>query len=80
MFSGNLLRSARTLAGLNQAELASKANLPRQAVVRLEKYGANSVECRATTLLKVMAAWNDVGVIVKPDGVAIPPGRIIHAG
>lgn len=61
--SGNQLRAARALAGLDQKQLADLADVGINTVRNLEAAGAANVRGRTETLDAIVAALKSAGVI-----------------
>ncbi len=67
-----LIRSARTSAGLTQAELAKRLGTTQTAVARLERQGSNPT---VATLRKALGAAHhrlDLAAIPRPSSVDLP--------
>jgi transcriptional regulator with XRE-family HTH domain len=62
--SPRLIRAGRTLAGVDQAELADKAGVTRQAVSVVEKDEGHKMDPRRRKILEAMrlALENDYGI------------------
>jgi DNA-binding XRE family transcriptional regulator len=71
--TGHQIKSGRILCGLSQVELAEAADIPRQAMIRMEGYGPKPVISHNTTIASVLAALGS-------HGVALVPGGVIKAG
>lgn len=68
----SLIRSARTSAGLTQAEMAKRLGTTQTAVARLERPGSNPT---VATLRKALGAVNhrlDLTAIPRPSSVDLP--------
>ncbi|WP_072389501.1 helix-turn-helix transcriptional regulator [Hyphomicrobium sp. CS1BSMeth3] len=61
--SGNQIKAARALIGLEQAELAEKAGVSINTVRNMEAAGADVVRVRSDTLFRVQEALKAAGVI-----------------
>jgi len=70
--TGNQIRAARILAGIDQRELAKAADLPVQTISRMEASGATPIVSRPSTITAVLAALGS-------HRVALAPNCIIHA-
>lgn len=70
--SASLLRSARTAAGLTQAQLAGRLGTTQTAIARLERRGANPT---VATLRKALGAAGhqlELGSVPRPSSVDLP--------
>jgi transcriptional regulator with XRE-family HTH domain len=61
--SGNQIKAARALIGMEQAELADKAGVSINTVRNMEAAGADEVRVRSDTLFRVQEALKAAGVI-----------------
>ena len=61
--TGNQLRAARALIGLEQADVAAKSGVSINTVRNMEAQGPNIVRVRLDTLLAVQAALEAAGVV-----------------
>lgn len=67
-----LIRSARTTAGLTQAEMAKRLGTTQTAVARLERQGSNPT---VATLRKALGAANhrlELVAVPRPTSVDVP--------
>jgi DNA-binding XRE family transcriptional regulator len=71
LITGNMIRAARALAGINQDALAKAADLPIQTLSRMEASGAKPIVSRDSTTVAVLAALGRHGVMMQPRGVAL---------
>jgi DNA-binding XRE family transcriptional regulator len=69
--TGNQIRAARCLAGIDQATIAKAAGLTRQALVAMERSGPCPVVSRASSVARVLAALGARGVMLVPNGVVL---------
>jgi transcriptional regulator with XRE-family HTH domain len=70
--SATLIRSARTTAGLTQAEMAKRLGTTQTAIARLERRGANPT---VATLRKALGAANhhlELAAVPRPSSVDLP--------
>lgn len=70
--SATLIRSARTTAGLTQAELARRLGTTQTAIARLERRGANPT---VATLRKALGAADhrlELAAVPRPSSVDLP--------
>jgi transcriptional regulator with XRE-family HTH domain len=70
--TGRKLIAARALTGLNQKDLARAAGVNPDTLNRLERSGTQAIKGKEATVDKLL---NCLG----QHGVALAPGRIIHA-
>jgi transcriptional regulator with XRE-family HTH domain len=77
--SGNQLKAARALAGLDQKVLADRAGVGTNTVRNMEAAGANSVRARTDTLDAVVAALKSAGVIFVEENGEGPGVRLRKA-
>ena len=87
MLTGNHLRAARAMAGLEQTDLAERAGLHVNSTRNMEAAGAKPIGGRADSHAKVIAALEGAGISFSGDylrkrtsnrarpGTAGPPGR-----
>lgn len=61
--TGNQLKAARALIGMEQAELAEKAGLSVNTIRNMEAKGAAVMRVRLDTLSKAKAALEAAGVV-----------------
>jgi len=76
-FSGNQLRAARALLGLDQAEFAKLLDVAINTVRIMERHGAGFVGGLASTRERVREALESVGVELLNDG---EPGVRLRKG
>ena len=76
-FSGNQLRAARALLGLDQAEFAKLLDVAINTVRIMERHGAGLVGGLASTRERVREALESVGVELLNDG---EPGVRLRKG
>ena len=69
--SGNQIRAARALAGIDQEGLAITAGVMPQTIGRLEASGRDPVSGRAQTLQAVLSALAAHGLAMVPGGLAL---------
>jgi DNA-binding XRE family transcriptional regulator len=69
--TGNQIKAARALSGVNQSSLAAAAGVTRQTLVRLEESGPRPVVSRDATLAAVLGALGAHGVMLVPHGVVL---------
>ena len=78
--TGNQLKAARSLAGLNQTELAKLANVTRSTISAMEGKGARTLGSGIDTIKTVMNALDTAGVEVFDDyglpGCRVKPTQI----
>lgn len=67
----DIMRAARVLAGMSQADLAAASGLSRQMVVRMENHGGNVT---VGVLATVRSALEKSGVVFIPSTAARGPG------
>jgi hypothetical protein len=77
VFSGNQLRAARSLLGLNQIEFAELLGVAINTVRILEGYGASPVGRLASTHERVREALENAGIQFLDDG---EPGVRLRKG
>jgi len=65
--SGNQLKAARALIGLDQQQLADKAGIGINTVRNMEAAAAGNIRARTDTLDAVVAALADAGVEFIPE-------------
>jgi transcriptional regulator with XRE-family HTH domain len=70
--TGRELAAARTLTGLNQKQFAKLAGINPDTLNRLEKSGPSRIKAKPATVEKLLTCFGQ-------HGVALAPGRIIHA-
>jgi transcriptional regulator with XRE-family HTH domain len=74
--SGNQLKAARALAGLDQKSLAERACLDVNTIRNLEAAGSKSVRGRTDTLDAIVAALKLLGVIFVEENGEGPGVRL----
>jgi transcriptional regulator with XRE-family HTH domain len=74
--SGNQLKAARALAGLDQKTLADRADVGINTVRNMEAAGASDVRGRTDTLNAVVAALKAAGVIFVEENGEGPGVRL----
>jgi len=67
--TGRQLRAARALAGLDQAELAKRAQVSHSTLRRMESCDEEIVSGHATTIDKIAKALKNSGVVFIERGV-----------
>ncbi|MCK1562429.1 helix-turn-helix transcriptional regulator [Bradyrhizobium sp. 173] len=60
--TGNQLRAARALAGMDQASLAAAANVSPNTISAMEKRGAETLTSGLDTIRAIMTALEGAGV------------------
>lgn len=65
--SGNQLKAARALAGLDQMQLSARAGVGINTIRNLEAAGDSAVKARTQTLDAVVEALKAAGVIFVPE-------------
>ncbi|UPJ78572.1 helix-turn-helix transcriptional regulator [Bradyrhizobium sp. 183] len=60
--TGNQLRAARALAGMDQASLAAAANVSPNTISAMEKRGAETLTSGLDTIRAIMTALEAAGV------------------
>lgn len=73
--TGNQIRAARSLAGMNQEDLATAANVGINTIRNFEGAGAEVVRGRLDTMEAIRAAFQAVGVELLEDGQVSTGGR-----
>ncbi|WP_245319537.1 helix-turn-helix domain-containing protein [Mesorhizobium temperatum] len=66
--TGNQIRAARSLVGMEQIALADKAGVSANTIRNMEAFGAERVKVRTGTLDAVTDALRGAGVIFLDDG------------
>lgn len=66
--TGNQIKAARALAGMNQGELAKAADVGINTIRNFEGWNANIVRGRIDTLDKIRDAFREAGVELLDDG------------
>lgn len=72
--TGNQIRAARSLAGMNQEELATSANVGINTIRNFEGWGDQIVRGRIDTLDALRAAFRAKGLELLEDGQASTGG------
>lgn len=65
--SGNQIRAARALIGIEQKELADKAGVAIGTIRNMEAAGLKAVGGRTDTLNAVVEALRSAGVLIVPE-------------
>lgn len=66
--TGNQLKAARALAGMDQRTLAERAQISINTVVAMEKKGADGLTSGLPTIQAVMRALQEAGIVFLNDG------------
>jgi transcriptional regulator with XRE-family HTH domain len=66
--TGNQIRAARSLVGMDQIALAEKAGVSANTIRNMEAFGSERVKVRTDTLDSVTDALRAEGVIFVDDG------------
>lgn len=66
--TGNQIRAARSLIGMEQITLAEKAGVSANTIRNMEAFGAERVKVRTDTLDAVTDALKLAGVVFQDDG------------
>lgn len=74
--SGNQIKAARALIGMEQTALAEKAGVSINTVRNMEAAGADEVRVRSDTLFRVQEALKAAGVIFVEENGDGPGVRI----
>jgi transcriptional regulator with XRE-family HTH domain len=77
--SGNQLKAARALAGLDQKALADRAGVGINTIRNFEAAGAGNVRGRLDTLDAIVVALKSAGVIFVPENGEGPGVRLRKA-
>lgn len=77
--SGNQIRAARALLGLEQKDLAARAKVAIGTIRNMEAAGLESVGGRTDTLNAVVAALREAGVLIVPENGEGPGVRLRKA-
>lgn len=77
--SGNQIRAARALIGIEQKDLAEKAGVAVGTVRNMEAAGAKAVGGRTETLNAVVGALKALGVLIVPENGEGPGVRLRKA-
>lgn len=72
--TGNQIKAARALAGIEQSDLASAAKVSINTVRNMEAAGKDVVRVRLDTLIRVRDALLAKGVKLVDDGDTSPDG------
>lgn len=80
--TGNQIRAARALVGMDQQGLADKASIGINTVRNMEGAGAERIRVRTDTLDSVIDALKAEGVVIIDDGQSDggPGVRLIKQG
>lgn len=78
--TGNQLRAARALIGLEQQDLASAASVAVNTIRRIEAAGANPAPARLDTLKRLEDALREAGVDFIPENGGGAGVRLRKAG
>jgi transcriptional regulator with XRE-family HTH domain len=73
MMTGAQLRAARALAGIDQRDLADAAGLSVPTIQRMES-SAGVVRCNVDSLMKLVGAFERLGIELINDGAASERG------
>ncbi|MEO5756033.1 MAG: helix-turn-helix transcriptional regulator [Mesorhizobium sp.] len=68
--TGNQIRAARSLIGMEQVALAEKAGVSANTIRNMEGFGAERVKVRTDTLDAVTDALRSAGVFFMDEGEA----------
>lgn len=71
--TGNQLKAARALAGMDQATLATKAKISPNTISAMEQRGAVTLTSGLDTIGAVMKALESAGVVFLAQGVQLAP-------
>lgn len=74
--SGNQIRAARALIGLEQKDLAARAKVAIGTIRNMEAAGLDLVGGRTDTLNAVVAALREAGVLIVPENGEGPGVRL----
>lgn len=77
--SGNQIRAARALVGLEQKDLAARAKVAIGTIRNMEAAGPDLVGGRTDTLNAVVAALREAGVLIVPENGEGPGVRLRKA-
>lgn len=75
--TGNQLKAARALAGMDQRTLAERAQISINTVVAMEKKGAGGLTSSLPTIQAVMRVLQEAGIAFLNDGQ--PGVRLVKA-
>ncbi|MBO0903817.1 helix-turn-helix transcriptional regulator [Jiella sonneratiae] len=78
--TGNQLKAARALAGINQTELSERAGVNVNTIRNMEGRGAETLVSGLDTVRKVQSALEAAGVIFLDDGDATAGGPGVRLG
>ncbi|MBX4931303.1 helix-turn-helix domain-containing protein [Rhizobium bangladeshense] len=80
--TGNQIRAARALVGMDQQALADKASIGINTVRNMEGAGADRIRVRTETLDAVIDALKAAGVVIVDEGTndGGPGVRLIRKG
>ncbi|NZD53543.1 hypothetical protein [Rhizobium leguminosarum] len=80
--TGNQIRAARALVGMDQQALADKATIGINTVRNMEGAGAERIRVRTDTLDAVVDALKRAGVVIVDEGQSDggPGVRLIKSG
>jgi transcriptional regulator with XRE-family HTH domain len=73
MISAAQMRAARALLGMDQRDLADRAGLSLPTIQRMEA-SEGTVRGTVDSLMKLIAAFADAGVVLIADGQPSPTG------
>ncbi|MBI1172578.1 helix-turn-helix domain-containing protein [bacterium] len=65
--TGNHLRAARALIGMEQIDLAEKSGVSVNTIRNMEAFGSAAMRVRLDTIEKVRAALEAAGVVFLPE-------------
>ncbi len=74
--TGNELRAARALIGMEQLDLAAKAGTSVNTIRNMEAFGSDAMRVRLDTIAKVRAALEAAGVIFVAENGEGPGVRL----
>jgi len=77
--SGNQLKAARALAGLDQKALADRARVGINTIRNFEAAGTGNVRGRLDTLDAIVAALKLAGVVFVPENGEGPGVRLVKS-
>jgi predicted transcriptional regulator len=75
MPTGNQLRAARSLVGMQQKDLAKASHLDVTTILRMEKCGNSPVRSQGHNIQAVLDALERKGVKIEDDGSIRPVGK-----
>ena len=73
--TGNHLRAARVLLGIDQRQLAKEAKINVATLSRMESSGAKTVRGQGRSIEAVVTALDRHGVEIYPDRIQLKPKR-----